>query len=182
MNKQSGSEDVLRFTAIDDNKQQSARVEKKWPRRQFWLYRWGLVAHDLVMACCGLWICQLLLGLPFVAVGAASYLMVPLLASLFLSFFSVFELYSYHLIFSKPKHRAAFARAIGWSSLTIVLMTGQFAFAFLAAEQPLLTLFLLGAGLGWVAWIIFFRRQSLHCLFRSLGNQLNRCVSDLVDL
>jgi exopolysaccharide biosynthesis polyprenyl glycosylphosphotransferase len=172
MNKRYGSEDILRFSALEDLERKGARTEKKWPRGQFWLYQWALGVQDFAMACCGLWLCHLLFGLPFAMVDTASYMVVPLLAVLFLSFFSTYRLYSYHLIFSTAKHRAGLVRAIAWSSLVITLMTGQYAYAHFGAGYPLASWIFLGVGLGGVAWIILFRRQLLHCLFRALGISL----------
>ena len=170
MNDHYGSEDILTAVPSAGQREKGLHLEKQWPRRRFWPFQWGLAIHDFVMAYCGLWVSHQVAGLPFAGAGTvASYLMLAVLSFLVLSFFSVSQLYSYHLILFKREHRLALLRAIGWSALVFLLVAGYYALPMLRADHPTVSWVLLSAGFAGVVWVVIFYRQSLHYILRALG-------------
>lgn len=162
--------DILKLASLSKPGAARSSSKAEWPRRRFWPFHAGLAIHDVVMAFSGLWITNWLLGLPFTGSGAATaHFVLAVQTLLILSFFPVYHLYSYHLVFSRIKHRQALSRAMAYGVLSLSLVIGYFAFPSLRADFPMGSWALLGGGIAGGILLVLYSVQSLHGILRALG-------------
>jgi exopolysaccharide biosynthesis polyprenyl glycosylphosphotransferase len=170
MGEQISAGDVLKFLPVEE---QHKSFGGKWPRKQFWPYQWGLAINEILMILASLWLYGRIYRLAFIRTGGFPMCLVLFVFSLLmLSFAPAYQLYSYHLIFSKRKHRAAFLKAFGWSFVVLVVILVQHLLPVVGAAFPVTTLALLCAGGAGLFWLGCRFNHALPSLFRALGISL----------
>lgn len=170
MSEQMSTGEVLQFFPVEE---QYKSFEGRWPRKQFWPYQWGLAANEITMIFVSMWFCGRIGGLGFVQAGGISVILVlAVFGLLVLSFAPTYQLYNYHLIFLRKKHRSAFLRSFGWGFVVLAVILGQHLLPFMGAAFPVATLALLCAGGAGFFWLGHRFCDALPLLFRALGISL----------
>jgi exopolysaccharide biosynthesis polyprenyl glycosylphosphotransferase len=170
MDKQIGTGEMLTFLPAEE---QRYSFWRKWPHKRFWPYRWGLAASEILMVFVSLLFCGRIFGVAFIQAGDFPVAVIlPVFCLLLLSFSPSYQLYSYHLIFSRKKHRAAFLKVFGWGLMVLLVILSQHLLPMLGVAFPVTTLALLCAGGIGLFYMGYRFNQALPLLFRALGISL----------
>lgn len=170
MSEQYSAEDSLKFLPVEE---MAPKQTKRWPKKKFWPYQLGLVVNDIFWVFLSLWLLNSIIGLPFPEVNTlVTFSSATTICLIILSFVPTFQLYSYHFIFSKKKHRSGFIKAFAWSLAVLTIILGQYVLPVIWTIFPKATLALLGVGGVGLFGLGYRFNQSLHLLFKALGVSL----------
>ena len=141
--------------------------KKKW-RNKFFLYKFLLGIHDLLMVFISFGLAKWVADFSFYTEKDLTQVVVLCVLSLVaISFFPAFNLYSYHLIFLKKKHMANIAKSFCWGLLTYGVVSCIYMWHQIFRDYYLISsVFLIAIGVMILSR--FFWNQLLHIL-KSIG-------------
>jgi undecaprenyl-phosphate galactose phosphotransferase len=116
MESSRGDGEVVKLAPFPETKNGAARRIR---RNEFSAYRLVLFFHDLLLAYTVFFVSAWLTDVSPFQGPAKDFLSFLIFSFVFISFFSTFGLYSYHLIFLRRGHQLNILRAFAWSILTL---------------------------------------------------------------
>ena len=106
---------------------ETKRLSKQRMKNRFFSYKLGLLIHDLILVLLVFGLVGCRTNFNFNMEENVNQILILFTLSLVvISFFSTFNLYSYHVIFLKRKHVERLAKSFGWSFFTLGTITAIF--------------------------------------------------------